>query len=169
MQDAGMAMLESFDADIHDNTFTNVKYGIRISLGGGNNNVYDNVFDQCSTCEYRTHPCGVIEAQLSSHNYTRRTRPRCTDNGLQKHECAWNARRFSPFTRYPSIYPSTPRVSRHMTSFADGLYTYQGSDAPEASSDGRPSDNSFYDNTISNTKTGVKIKEADNTIITGEI
>ena len=51
MQDAGMAILESFDADIHDNTFTNVKYGIRISLGGGNNNVYDNVFDQCSQCE----------------------------------------------------------------------------------------------------------------------
>ena len=54
-------------------------------------------------------------------------------------------------------------------SFADGLYTYQGSDAPEASSDGRPSDNSFYDNTISNTETGVKIKEGDNTVITGEI
>ncbi|CAM9969463.1 unnamed protein product, partial [Ascophyllum nodosum] len=81
----------------HDNTFTNVKYGIRISLGGGNNNVYDNVFDECS--QY-------------------------------------------------------------------GLYTYQGSDAPEASSDGRPGENNFYDNTISNTETGVKIKEADNTIIT---
>ena len=51
MQDAGLAILESFDADIHDNTFTNVKYGIRISLGGGNNNVYDNVFDECSQCE----------------------------------------------------------------------------------------------------------------------
>ena len=51
MQDAGLAILESFDADIHDNTFTNVKYGIRISLGGGNNMVYDNVFDQCSKCE----------------------------------------------------------------------------------------------------------------------
>ena len=52
MQDAGLAILESFDADIHDNTFTNVKYGIRISLGGGNNMVYDNVFDECSTCEF---------------------------------------------------------------------------------------------------------------------
>ena len=51
MQDAGLAILESFDADIHDNTFTNVKYGIRISLGGGNNNVYDNVFEECSQCE----------------------------------------------------------------------------------------------------------------------
>ncbi|CAM9851371.1 unnamed protein product [Ascophyllum nodosum] len=98
MQDAGMAIMESFDADIHDNTFTNVKYGIRISLGGGNNNVYDNVFDQCS--------------------------------------------------KY-------------------GLYTYQGSDAPDASSDGRLGDNSFYSNTISNTETGMKIAEADDTVITG--
>ena len=52
--------------------------------------------------------------------------------------------------------------------FADGLYTYQGSDTPEASSDGRPSDNNFYDNIISNTETGVRIKEADDTVITGD-
>ncbi|CAM9999901.1 unnamed protein product, partial [Ascophyllum nodosum] len=97
MQDAGLAILESFDADIHDNTFTNVKYGIRISLGGGNNMVYDNVFDQCS--------------------------------------------------KY-------------------GLFTYRGSDAPDVSLDGRPGENMFFDNTISNTETGVKIKEADNTVIT---
>ena len=58
MQDAGLAILESFDADIHGNTFTNVKYGIRISLGGGNNNVYDNVFDECSQCEYPPIVCG---------------------------------------------------------------------------------------------------------------
>ena len=51
---------------------------------------------------------------------------------------------------------------------ADGLYTYQGSDAPDASFDGRPSDNSFYGNTISNTGTGVKIAEADDIVITGE-
>ena len=51
---------------------------------------------------------------------------------------------------------------------ADGLYTYQGSDAPDASSDGRLGDNSFYSNTISNTETGMKIAEADDTVITGE-
>lgn len=51
MQDAGLAMLESFDAKIHDNTFTDVKYGIRISLGGANNEVYDNTFENCDTCE----------------------------------------------------------------------------------------------------------------------
>lgn len=51
MQDAGLAILESFDSQIYDNTFRNVKYGIRISLGGGNNAVYDNTFDKCSKCE----------------------------------------------------------------------------------------------------------------------
>ena len=34
MQDAGMALMESSDSEIYDNTFTNVKYGIRISVGG---------------------------------------------------------------------------------------------------------------------------------------
>ena len=51
MADAGLAILESFDAEIYDNTFSNVKYGIRISLGGGNNDVHDNVFDNCANCE----------------------------------------------------------------------------------------------------------------------
>lgn len=51
MQDAGIAIMESFDAEIYDNTITNVKYGIRISLGGGNNQIHDNTFDTCSKCE----------------------------------------------------------------------------------------------------------------------
>lgn len=50
MQDAGMAMLESFDASIYENKFENVKYGIRISLGGGDNVVSDNDFINCSQC-----------------------------------------------------------------------------------------------------------------------
>ncbi|CAM9709654.1 unnamed protein product, partial [Laminaria digitata] len=45
MADAGLAILESFDAEIYDNEFSNVKYGIRISLGGGNNDVHDNLFN----------------------------------------------------------------------------------------------------------------------------
>lgn len=49
--DAGLAILESFDAEIYDNTFENVKYGVRISLGGGNNDVHDNVFDTCGHCK----------------------------------------------------------------------------------------------------------------------
>ena len=52
MQDAGIAILESFDAQIYDNTFEDVKYGVRISLGGGNNYVHDNVFKGCSKCEW---------------------------------------------------------------------------------------------------------------------
>lgn len=98
MQDAGLAILESFDAEIYDNTFTDVKYGIRISLGGGNNFVHDNIFDTCS--EY-------------------------------------------------------------------GLYTYMGSDEPEQTDDGRPGENSFENNQILNTAEGVKIKEGDNTVISG--
>ena len=60
MQDAGIAIIESFDADIHDNTFTNVKYGILISLGGGNNAVHGNVFDTCSKCESLPIVCGGL-------------------------------------------------------------------------------------------------------------
>ncbi|CAM9925068.1 unnamed protein product [Ascophyllum nodosum] len=98
MQGPGLAILESFDTDIHDNTFKNVTFGVRISLGGGNNTVYNNVLEECT-------------------NY--------------------------------------------------GLFTYHGSDTPEVSSDGRPSENFFYDNAISDTKTSVKIKEANKTVITG--
>ena len=50
MQDAGIAILESFDAQIYDNTFEDVKYGVRISLGGGQNSVHDNVLRNCSKC-----------------------------------------------------------------------------------------------------------------------
>lgn len=51
MKDAGIAILESFDAEIYDNDIEDVKYGIRISLGGGNNNVHDNTFAKCFECE----------------------------------------------------------------------------------------------------------------------
>ena len=48
MQDAGIAMLESMDADIHDNDIDGVRYGIRMSLGSAGNNVYQNTFNSCS-------------------------------------------------------------------------------------------------------------------------
>lgn len=54
MQDAGVAVIESFDTEIYENSFKNVKYGIRISLGGSNSYVHDNVFDTCSSC--KLHP-----------------------------------------------------------------------------------------------------------------
>lgn len=51
MQDAGIAIMESMDAKIYDNTIENVRYGIRISLGGAGNEIYDNTFDDCSAGE----------------------------------------------------------------------------------------------------------------------
>lgn len=51
MSDAGIALLESFNNDIYDNTFKDVKYGIRMSLGSGDNIVHGNEFDTCSACE----------------------------------------------------------------------------------------------------------------------
>ncbi|CAM9520911.1 unnamed protein product [Ectocarpus fasciculatus] len=44
MQDAGMAMMESYDANIYDNSFTNCRYGIRLSLGSSRNTISDNLF-----------------------------------------------------------------------------------------------------------------------------
>lgn len=52
--------------------------------------------------------------------------------------------------------------------YADGLYHYMGSDAPEKS-DGRPKNNKFTNNSILNTKNGVKLKRCDDTTVSGEI
>lgn len=57
MQDSGMALMESMDADIHDNTFEDVKYGIRLSLGCARNRIYRNTFATCSDCEKRFPVC----------------------------------------------------------------------------------------------------------------
>lgn len=55
MQDAGIALLESMNANIYDNsiggTGGGVKYGIRMSLGSAGNYVHDNTFDSCTDCE----------------------------------------------------------------------------------------------------------------------
>ena len=48
MQDAGIALLESMNADIHDNIIDSARYGIRMSLGSAGNNVHDNTFNDCS-------------------------------------------------------------------------------------------------------------------------
>lgn len=45
VQDAGIAVLESFGLDIHDNVITGALYGIRVTLGSADNEVYDNVFE----------------------------------------------------------------------------------------------------------------------------
>ncbi|CAM9753764.1 unnamed protein product, partial [Hapterophycus canaliculatus] len=98
--DAGIALMESFGADIYDNVIENCKYGIRLSVGSADNNIYDNSFD-------------------SSSNY--------------------------------------------------GLYTYMGSDEPYVvGSDGRPKNNIFDGNTISNTDIGVEQREGDDNTFKSE-
>lgn len=42
--DAGMALLESFNATVSDNIFENNKYGVRMSVGCANNVFSSNVF-----------------------------------------------------------------------------------------------------------------------------
>lgn len=51
MQDAGIALMESFDALVHDNVVDGAEFGIRMNLGAGNNKVYDNTFNDISNGE----------------------------------------------------------------------------------------------------------------------
>ena len=46
--DAGLAMMESFNADVSDNTFEDNKYGIRFSVGCGDNVFSNNVISGSS-------------------------------------------------------------------------------------------------------------------------
>lgn len=42
--DAGIALLEVFDAEVSHNTFKDNKYGMRLSVGCGDNFIYNNDF-----------------------------------------------------------------------------------------------------------------------------
>lgn len=44
LQDSGMATLESFNINFQDNVVQNCKYGVRLSLGAGNNVIQGNTF-----------------------------------------------------------------------------------------------------------------------------
>ena len=46
--DAGMALLESFGAEVSGNTFEDNKYGVRLSVGCGNNVFSNNVISGSS-------------------------------------------------------------------------------------------------------------------------
>lgn len=46
--DAGLAMLESSNAEISDNVFENNKYGVRMSVGCTDNLVSNNTFSNTS-------------------------------------------------------------------------------------------------------------------------
>lgn len=48
-----------------------------------------------------------------------------------------------------------------------GLFTYFGADPPWVD-DGRPFSNEFYDNQITNTRIGVKLKDSDRISIKGK-
>lgn len=52
LQDAGIAMLEAFSANIHNNMIDGARYGIRMSLGSANNMVYENTFNNCADCKF---------------------------------------------------------------------------------------------------------------------
>lgn len=191
--DAGIALMESFGADIHDNKIENCKYGIRLSLGSGNNDIYDNTFDSSSACE------DVIRTRRSFWSLLRRT---CVvfDPVEAHHECigrclfpcnrpsvcsvwirwrSWSVRHASvhlfifPIIRQSrsciTLTTSPTLTTKHQSMQTDGLYTYMGSDEPYVSgNDGRLKNNLFDGNTISNTEVGVKIKESDDTTFTSE-
>lgn len=54
MQDAGIALMESFDADVHDSFIDRTEFGIRMNMGAGDHKVYDNVFNDISSGEVCT-------------------------------------------------------------------------------------------------------------------
>ncbi|CAN0465393.1 unnamed protein product, partial [Scytosiphon promiscuus] len=51
--DAGLAMMESFNADVSDNIFENNKYGVRFSVGCGQNIFSNNVIS--GSAKYNTY------------------------------------------------------------------------------------------------------------------
>lgn len=54
-----MALLESMNADIYNNEFSSVKFGIRLSLGSSDNYVHENLFEDVSTRE-RKYRFGIV-------------------------------------------------------------------------------------------------------------
>ncbi|CAN0190743.1 unnamed protein product [Ectocarpus sp. 6 AP-2014] len=55
MQDSGLATLESFDILFSNNLIERCKYGVRLSLGAGNNVVYGNTFSDLSSYGFFTY------------------------------------------------------------------------------------------------------------------
>lgn len=50
---------------------------------------------------------------------------------------------------------------------ADGLVTYESTDDVPWTTDGRPSDNEFIDNVVSNTPLGIRLSNGDDNVVTG--
>lgn len=102
-EDAGIAFFETYDSEIYDNTVEDCKYGIRLSLGAGDNKIYNN--------------------------------------------------KFTRSTKY-------------------GMYTYKGtddeSDDRSKDNDGRPFNNVFERNTVTDVAIGVQVKESDDIVFKSE-
>lgn len=49
--DAGIAVMESFDIEVYNNQVSDAKYGIRLTLGAGDNEVRDNTFENINEGE----------------------------------------------------------------------------------------------------------------------
>lgn len=102
------------------------------------------------------HPpcCTRIRAHISP------SLPLPPSNTLQIHAMPYSAHGQACFPRFLS--------SLLLPLFAvDGLYTYEGSDAPTIDS-GRPYDNTFLNNIISETPVGVKFKNSDGIVVKSE-
>lgn len=61
---SGIALMESSNISVHENTVSGAKIGIRLSLGSSDNEVYDNVIDNTTYGEL--HKCSV-RANLLVH------------------------------------------------------------------------------------------------------
>lgn len=56
-----------------------------------------------------------------------------------------------------------------ITPIPDALYTYLGADGPtDGISEGRPTDNTFHNNVVSNAANAMQLKSTDDMAITGE-
>lgn len=49
---AGITLLESFGALVYDNKIDGVEYGVRLKVGSGDNDVYDNEINDSSICKH---------------------------------------------------------------------------------------------------------------------
>eukprot|EP00903_Cladosiphon_okamuranus_P006680 g6520.t1 len=77
MQDAGIALMESMNADIHDNDISDCRMGIRMSMGSAGNRVYDNTFDKCGDQGFNTYrgTKGLNDPTPGIFNYDRDGHP----------------------------------------------------------------------------------------------
>lgn len=62
---AGLSILESEHCEVYDNVFVNNTFGIRIMLGGNDNDEHDNVFNRCTSFEFIADSCTICVDESS--------------------------------------------------------------------------------------------------------